>query len=346
MEDLTTDTTTTVNKMNTTTNTTQQPPEITLKTPQKSPLPTSTSPEIPTIHLSGETSERVYELLQVVWRYQRAVAAADQYVKRGRQHTAVDWCKVSRYLARVRLERQVAMMGGAVSYNTGEAVWSPAHCRKVWKAAAYGINSGSESSSASSSSSSTHDDASSDNESMESTVAPPDVFHADGWEECVEERERAILEESFVLSGGALYRRKCHAIQHLKRSRRDIEHQRPRSPLFITAHIPSRERQGLGLRIEEIDMGSRQAVVMGEPHPWSENNIHIMSEFERGERAKICPGQELLAINGGQLVPATLERAVELVASAASPVQLTLRFPPENGRFNGGENDPKRRRKN
>jgi len=89
-------------------------------------------------------------------------------------------------------------------------------------------------------------------------------------------------------------------------------------------------------------MGSRQAVVMGEPHPWSENNIHIMSEFERGERAKICPGQELLAINGGQLVPATLERAVELVASAESPVQLTLRFPPEDGGHYGSS---KRRRK-
>ena len=69
---------------------------------------------------------------------------------------------------------------------------------------------------------------------------------------------------------------------------------------------------------------------MGEPQPWSENNIHIMSEFERGERAKILPGQELLAINGGQLVPPTLERAVELVTSSESPVQLTLRFPPED----------------
>ena len=122
----------------------------------------------------------------------------------------------------------------------------------------------------------------------------------------------------------------------VKRSRGEREdryrrgREKHREPLFITAHIPSRERQGLGLRIEEIDMGTRQAVVMGEPHPWSEQNIGIMSEFERGERAKICPGQELLAINGGQLVPATLERAVELVAIAESPVQLTLRFPPED----------------
>jgi hypothetical protein len=123
---------------------------------------------------------------------------------------------------------------------------------------------------------------------------------------------------------------KSPATHHLKRTRGEIEQRSPKSSLFITAHIPNRASQGLGLRIEEIELGSRQAVVMGEPQPWSENNIHIMSEFERGERAKILPGQELLAINGGQLVPPTLERAVELVTSSESPVQLTLRFPPED----------------
>ena len=312
----------------------------------------------PKVNMGGETPERVYELLQVVWRYQRAVASANEYAKHW-QNTAIDWYKVSRYLARVRLEKLVTMLGGATMMHTknDNTVWSPSHCRRVWKAVVYTTDSKDSSSASSSSTSSSststsstapasstsvEDDPDSDTESMIATIAAPAQFQEEKWASCIAERERSILEESFVLSGGALYRRKCQATHHLKRTRGEIEQRRPRSPLFITAHIPSRASQGLGLRIEEIDMGSRQAVVMGEPHPWSENNIHIMSEFERGERAKICPGQELLAINGGQLVPATLERAVELVASAESPVQLTLRFPPEDGGHFGSS---KRRRK-
>ena len=121
-----------------------------------------------------------------------------------------------------------------------------------------------------------------------------------------------------------------HRIQVLQKHVKNYTADDQRKPSFITAHIPSREKQRLGLRIEEMDMGTSQTVVVGEPHPCSEQTIGSMSKFERGERAKICPGQELLAINGGQLVPATLERAVELVAIAESPVQLTLRFPPED----------------
>ena len=156
--------------------------------------------------------------------------------------------------------------------------------------------------------------------------------------------DKKKLNAQLIIDGKMIYKLKKKKLRSENTTigyRGVTKQRRPKSPLFITAHIPIRA-SGLGLRIEEIDMGSRQAVFIGEPHPWSEKNIHIMSEFERGERAKICPGQELLAINGGQLVPATLERAVELVASAESPVQLTLRFPPEDGGHYGSS---KRRRK-
>ena len=316
-------------------------------TPEPTPAPTlapptSTAPPIlppfiKPINLNGETPERVYELLQVVWRYQRAVSAAGQYAKQHWQNTQIDWYKVSRYLARVRLERRVTMMASATVLSNiqgDNTVWPSAQCRRVWKAAVYGTTNHEHEN--------VQDDPGSDNESMAATIAPPNESQAKQWEESIAERQRSILEDSFVLSGGALYRRNIQAKHQLKRSRGEyIQRPTTRSPLFITAHIPSRKNQGLGLRIEEIDMGSRQAVVMGEPHPWSENNIHVMTEYERGERAKICPGMELLAINGGQLVPATLERAVELVATADSPVQLTLRFPPEDG---GKSSHNKRRR--
>ena len=107
-------------------------------------------------------------------------------------------------------------------------------------------------------------------------------------------------------------------------SRRDRPHSKKRlrmlSQKIIEAVIPSRKKHGLGLRIEEIEIGNRQAVVMGHPHAHSMD----MDSFEIRERAKIKPGMELIAINGAPLNPPTLERAVELVSSAATPVKLTL----------------------
>ena len=286
---------------------------------------------------------------------------------------AIDWEQIAGYLARVRLEaREQAMKESAdITENAvkdaacvnpkakkrkrdvsvaiekervaqeqpqgdSQLPWTAAECKRVWMHVVYGDKSeyGSV------------DSTNSGSKTICQSIADPSTFYADGWGECIAERQRAILHASFTVSGGELFRRRNHALafQLAKdnicgagNGASSMLSPRRRSdyylPLYITAQIPSREKQGLGLRIEEIDMGSRQAVVMGEPHPWSEANGTSMSSFERDERAKICPGMELLSINGGELIPATLERAVELVSNAISPVQLTLRFPPEDASF-------------
>ncbi len=198
------------------------------------PPPPPQPPIVPPVNLAGETPERVYELLQVVWRYQRATAAEDDYAKTGWKSNAIDWYKVSRYLARVRLEKRVGIHSPSKMDNLptkqvfDTKVWPAAHCRKVWKSAAYGSSNGgnsktSTSSSSSSSSSSSadapvqlQDDPGSDNESMSATICPLDTFVSKGWKDSIEERERSILEESFVLSGGALYRTKLIGNQQCK----------------------------------------------------------------------------------------------------------------------------------
>ena len=123
----------------------------------------------PKVNMGGETPERVYELLQVVWRYQRAVASANEYAKHW-QNTAIDWYKVSRYLARVRLEKLVTMLGGATMLHTknDNTVWSPSHCRRVWKAVVYKTDSKDSSSASSSSTSSSSSSSSSSSPSSSS----------------------------------------------------------------------------------------------------------------------------------------------------------------------------------
>jgi hypothetical protein len=248
----------------------------------------------------------------------------------------------------------------AVAADVGvdaEHPWTAAECERVWAQVVYGDVSGDHASGmvavgTAGKAGSTIPDGAGEGEAICKSIADPSTFYEEGWGECIAERQRALLEASFTVTGGDLFRRRNHALAFqlakdeicgtgdggdaVRASSSSLSPCRPSDyvlPLYITAHIPSRENQGLGLRIEEIDMGPRQAVVMGDPHPWSEANSGAMSSFERDERAKICPGMELLAINGGELSPATLERAVELVTSAESPVQLTLRFPPEDASF-------------
>ena len=252
--------------------------------------------------------EHVVQLLHVIWRYQRAVASSGNYAQQSWRNTIIDWVKVADYLERVRQAQH------GMSQADATHTWTARECHLIWRNIAYGDAPESVA----------EEDAGSDHEEITSSITKGVTQNSIvALAKSIAEHERAVLDASFVLSGNA------HAEQSTGKRKFGGGFADAPQPLYITAVIPTREEQGLGLRIEEVEIDSRQAVVMGDPHPWAENHRNNMRKFERDERAKIFPGQELLAINGIELNPPTLERAVELVASAASPVQLTLRCLPD-----------------